>query len=132
MALEFQFRFPLKNGMHARPASRFQEVASTYQAEITFVNRHTGATANGKSTLSLVATITREGDPCALLIRGEDEAAAYEGMQRFVTEVFPGCDEGERPTWRYNDSAGHLLDRVCGNDSLRCAPVIYTCLSNFS
>jgi phosphoenolpyruvate-protein phosphotransferase len=93
MALEFQFVFPLKNGMHARPASLFQDVANAYRSRITFVNLHSGTSGNGKSTLSLVATVTREGDRCALSIEGEDEAAAYEGMQRFLTEEFPGCDD---------------------------------------
>ena len=31
--------------------------------EITFVTRSSGATSNGKSTLSLVGSVTREGDP---------------------------------------------------------------------
>jgi phosphotransferase system HPr (HPr) family protein len=93
MALEFDFVFPLKNGMHARPASRLQDVANAYRSRITFVNLQTGASANGKSTLSLVASVTHEGDRCSLRIEGEDEEAAYAGMQRFVTEEFPGCDE---------------------------------------
>jgi phosphoenolpyruvate-protein phosphotransferase len=93
MALEFPFIFPLKNGMHARPASRFQDVANAYRSRITFVNLQSGGSGNGKSTLSLVATVTHEGDNCALTIEGEDEAAAYEGMRRFLTEEFPGCDD---------------------------------------
>ena len=93
MALEIPFTFPLKNGMHARPASRFQDVAGAYRSSITFVNRQTGARANGKSTLSLVASVTRQGDPCALIIEGEDEEEARQGMQRFLTDEFPGCDE---------------------------------------
>ncbi|HTO93571.1 MAG TPA: phosphoenolpyruvate-utilizing N-terminal domain-containing protein, partial [Bacteroidota bacterium] len=93
MALEIPFVFPLKNGMHARPASRFQEVAGAYRSSITFINRQTGAKANGKSTLALVATVTRQGDPCALLVEGEDEQEALRGMERFIVEEFPGCDE---------------------------------------
>jgi len=93
MALEFDFVFPLKNGMHARPASRFQDVANAYRSSITFVNRQTGVSANGKSTLSLVASVTHEGDQCSLIVDGEDEGAAYEAMRRFLTEEFPGCDE---------------------------------------
>jgi len=93
MAIEFAFVFPLKNGMHARPASRLQDVANAYRSRITFINRHTGASANSKSTLSLVASVTHQGDRCTLIVEGEDEKAAYEGMQRFLTEEFPGCDE---------------------------------------
>jgi multiphosphoryl transfer protein len=93
MSLEYNFVFPLKNGMHARPASLFQEVANGYRSRITFVNQHSGASANGKSTLSLVACGTREGDRCTLIIEGEDEEAAHEAMGRFLTDVFPGSDE---------------------------------------
>ena len=93
MAMEIPFVFPLKNGMHARPASRFQEVAGSYRSGITFVNRRTGARANGKSTLSLVASVTLQGDPCVLMIEGEDEEEASRGMHRFLVDEFPGCDE---------------------------------------
>jgi len=93
MPLEIPFNFPLTNGMHARPASRLQDVAGAYRSTITFVNRRTGARANGKSTLALVATLTRQGDSCALLIEGEDEQEALRGMRRFITEEFPGCDD---------------------------------------
>ena len=93
MALEFAFVFPLKNGLHARPASLLQDVANAYRSTVTFVNRSTGASANGKSTLSLVGSVTREGDPCAVIVEGEDEGAAYEALRRFLTDVFPGCDE---------------------------------------
>jgi len=93
MPKELHFTFPLKNGMHARPASLFQDLANAYRARITFVNRQTGVTANGKSTLSLVGTITREGDPCSLLIEGEDEQAAFAGMEKFLNEEFPACDD---------------------------------------
>jgi fructose-specific PTS system IIA-like component len=93
MALEFAFVFPLKNGLHARPASLLQDVANAYRSTVTFVNRSSGASANGKSTLSLVGSVTREGDPCAVIVEGEDEGAAYEALRRFLTDVFPGCDE---------------------------------------
>jgi fructose-specific PTS system IIA-like component len=93
MPLEFAFVFPLKNGMHARPASLLQDVANAYRSSVTFVNRQTGGTANGKSTLSLVGSITRQGDPCAVIVEGEDEGAAYEALRRFLTDVFPECDE---------------------------------------
>lgn len=93
MALEFAFVFPLKNGMHARPASLLQDVANAYRSSVTFVNRQSGASANGKSTLSLVASVTREGDPCSVIVDGEDEGAAHEALRRFLTEVFPRCDE---------------------------------------
>jgi len=93
MAQEIPFVFPLKNGMHARPASRFQEAAGAYRSSITFVNTQTGTRANGKSTLSLVASVTRAGDPCTLIIEGEDEQEASRGMQRFLADEFPGCDE---------------------------------------
>jgi len=95
--VEIPFVFPLKNGMHARPASRFREVADSYRSAITFVNRRTGARANGKSTLALVATVTLAGDPCVLEIEGDDEGEASRGMERFLAGEFPACDEELAP-----------------------------------
>src|SRR5512141_2164083 len=46
MALEHSFTFPLPNGLHARPASALEEVASTFRAAVTLVNERTGQSAD--------------------------------------------------------------------------------------
>ncbi len=104
MALDFRFTFPLPNGLHARPASIFRDAASQFKSTITLENHRDHSRANAKSALALVATLTRMDDPCSLLIEGEDEKEAYEGLKRFIASEFPHCDDelvqeaiGERP-----------------------------------
>ena len=79
MPRDLLFIFPLKNGFHARPASAFQELANRYASTVTVVNEMSGATANGKSTLALVSTMTKEGDRCVVRIEGPDADRAADG-----------------------------------------------------
>ena len=93
MAEELSFRFPLPQGLHARPASLLREAAGAFRSTITLANRRNGLEANARSTLALVATLTREGDECALRIAGDDESAALEALRRFVSAELPLCDD---------------------------------------
>jgi fructose-specific PTS system IIA-like component len=93
VASEFSFKFPLPNGLHARPASAFEEAARSFASEITFINDRTGAQANVKSVLGMVSTSTLPGDPCRIVLEGADEAPAREELSRFVAEKLPHCDD---------------------------------------
>lgn len=89
MTLEIEFVFPVPGGLHARPASLLRATASEFACAASFVNRRSGRTANAKSTLALVATLTRQGDPCALRVEGADEQAAAEALRRFLRDDLP-------------------------------------------
>ena len=91
MATELSFRFPLPLGLHARPASLLRDAAGAYESAITLTNRRNDLRANAKSTLALVATLTREGDECTLLVAGDDEPEALEGLRRFISVELPRC-----------------------------------------
>lgn len=93
MAQELKFSFPLPNGLHARPASIFRDATIKFSSEITLANRRSNSLANAKSALALVATLTKQGDPCSLLIEGADEQAAFEAMKNFISTELPLCDE---------------------------------------
>ncbi|HQT93752.1 MAG TPA: phosphoenolpyruvate--protein phosphotransferase [Thermoanaerobaculaceae bacterium] len=93
MAKELSFRFPLPHGLHARPASLLRDAAGSFQSAITLTNRRNDLEANAKSTLALVATLTRQGDECTLLIAGGDEPAAAEALRRFISVELPLCDD---------------------------------------
>lgn len=105
MPLEFQFTCSLPNGVHARPASALEEVASCFGAEINLTNQRTGRSANAKSVLSIVGTDIRLNDSCSLRVSGADEADALAALTTFLVNEFPRCDEalptvarnGERP-----------------------------------
>ena len=118
MAQEFAFTFPLPNGLHARPASSLCRAVSRFGSGIVFSNRRTGLSANGRSILALVATLTKHGDECSLRIDGEDEEAAAESLRRFITDDFPNCDEA-LPARPAPPPGGRVLPRVLREPSAR-------------
>ena len=91
--LEHTFQCPLPNGLHARPASQFADVAGRFASEIVLTSARTGAVANAKSILSLVAVDVKLDDACELRIVGEDADAARAALADFIANVLPGCDE---------------------------------------
>ncbi len=97
MPRELHFRFPLPAGLHARPATTLRELAAGFSSQVTFANARNGRTANAKSVLALVATLTREGDDCRLAVAGEDEEAALRRLERFLGDEFPRCDDALPP-----------------------------------
>jgi phosphoenolpyruvate-protein phosphotransferase len=90
---EFSFRFPLSNGLHARPASHLAEMVGRLHADVAFANLRNGATANARSVLALVATDTRLDDPCMFRLSGADSAAALAALRDYLCGEFVRCDE---------------------------------------
>lgn len=93
MTVEIAFAFPLPGGLHARPAARLQEEVARFRSVVTFLNRANGTSASARSVLALVATRTALGEPCALHVQGEDEAAAGAALRKFVRRELPGLDD---------------------------------------
>ncbi|HEY3414176.1 MAG TPA: phosphoenolpyruvate--protein phosphotransferase [Armatimonadota bacterium] len=93
MACEHSFQFPLEHGLHARPASVLRDAADAHSADIRFINHRNGIEANAKSVLSLIAADVHLGDPCSIIVEGDDERSACDALAAFLTDVFPGCDE---------------------------------------
>jgi phosphoenolpyruvate-protein phosphotransferase len=91
--MQIAFTFPLKAGLHARPAARLQDLANRYLSTVTFRNKTNGSTASAKSTLALVSTLTRFGDQCLLTVEGEDQGRAFIDVRDFVTDVLPHADD---------------------------------------
>ena len=89
MAAELSFAFPLPLGLHARPASRLQELAGSFRSSIIWTNLRTGAAADAKSVLSLLSTDTLGDDPCRLRAEGPDEAGAIASLFRMIESDLP-------------------------------------------
>jgi len=87
------FQCPLPNGLHARPASQLAEVAARFASNITLINERTGAGANAKSVLAIVATGVRPNDACRIRVAGEDAESALAAIREFTANVLPACDE---------------------------------------
>lgn len=90
---EFRFICPLPNGLHARPANRLEQVVSGFASRVWLENLSNSRTANARSVLSLVGADIKSGDECLLRVDGEDGAAAYQEIVRFLETEFPTCDE---------------------------------------
>ena len=93
MLLEFTFRCPLPNGLHARPASRLAEVAGRFSADVMLVNVRSGGDANAKSALSIIALGVKLDESCLIRIDGSDAEAVLAALRDFVENVLPDCDE---------------------------------------
>ncbi|HWZ46414.1 MAG TPA: phosphoenolpyruvate--protein phosphotransferase [Candidatus Saccharimonadales bacterium] len=92
MTSEFTFLCPLAHGIHARPASHLANLANRFAATCVLTNLRTGAVADGKSVLSIIAAGVGLHDECRIHLRGADEQVACEALQRFIETDLPGCD----------------------------------------
>ncbi len=92
MALEFKFSCPLPHGLHARPASQMANLVNGFLSSCTLRNLRSGATANLKSVLSIIAADVRFNDECAVGVSGPDETIACSLLQRFIAHELPRCD----------------------------------------
>jgi len=97
MGLEFAFTCPLRDGVHARPASAIEDVARRFASTTTFVNERTGDTAAATSVLGLVSLAIAHRDPCRVVISGPDERAAFDALTRFLRDDLPRSDDALPP-----------------------------------
>lgn len=93
MPLEQQFKCPLPNGVHARPASALEEVVRVFDSDVILVNQRTRRAANSKSILAIVGADIRHTDTCLFKISGPDEQEAMAALTTFLHEKFPLCDQ---------------------------------------
>ena len=92
MHFEHRFLCPLVNGLHARPASHLEALASQSPATVTLFNERTGAQANAKSVLSLVGADILPNDPLRLVVEGLEAEAAFARLVHFLDEEFAATD----------------------------------------
>ncbi|MBC8039969.1 MAG: HPr family phosphocarrier protein, partial [Opitutaceae bacterium] len=90
--LEHRFACPLPNGLHARPASHLEAVASRFAASAVLVNERTGAEANAKSVLALIGADIHAADPLLLRVSGADADAAFTALVKFLRDDFAATD----------------------------------------
>jgi len=121
--MQIDFTFPLKAGLHARPAARLQEETQRFLSSVTFLNRTNGASVNAKSTLALVSTLTRLGDACSLVVEGKDQARACVALKDFVAQVLLHCDDDLLPAELPAGESEPLPRLLRGSSPLRGLPV---------
>ncbi len=78
-----------KEGLHARPASLFVNMASSFKSNITLIkNENYGKEYAGKSILSVMTMAAAAGDQLTIIADGEDEATAIEKLQALIETGF--------------------------------------------
>ncbi len=78
-----------KNGLEARPAALFVQLASKYQSDI-FIQVATKK-VNAKSIMGMMSVGTIKGDSIELIVDGVDEEEAIKSLSEFLSleEVTP-------------------------------------------
>ena len=75
-----------KHGLHARPAAQFVKIAGKFKSDIKVVKD--GLEINGKSIMGIMMLAAEPGSEITLLIRGEDENAAFEALKELIIQKF--------------------------------------------
>ncbi|MGL4362538.1 MAG: HPr family phosphocarrier protein [Cellulosilyticaceae bacterium] len=74
----------LKNGLEARPAALFVQLASKYESNITIVANE--KQINAKSIMGMMSLGSIKGAEIQLLIDGEDEQVAMNELKEFFNQ----------------------------------------------
>lgn len=72
----------LPNGLHARPAAKVAQVASSVKSQVTFGKG--GKSVSAKNVLSLLSLGIKEGDKVNVTVEGEDEDAAVRQLEELL------------------------------------------------
>lgn len=87
-----------EHGLHARPAARFVQLASTFNAEIRVTNLTTGSRTVSAKSLNALATLgALNGHQIQIQARGEQAAQALDALKRLTEERFGESRQSTRP-----------------------------------
>ena len=73
----------LENGLEARPVAMLVQIASQYESVI-YVEKGT-ARVNAKSIMGMMSLGMDSGETVTVSADGEDEAAAIDGIEKFLS-----------------------------------------------
>ena len=81
-----QFQYTIKDelGVHARPAGLLVKLAKQYTSAITIDKN--GKTCDMRKLMAVMGMGIRQGETITVTAEGEDEAAAIEAVEKFLTE----------------------------------------------
>ena len=118
--IEYQFTCPAINGIHARPANRIEQIASSFSSQIIIENLKNGKSANARSILSLIAADVKADDECLLRISGNDSELAYRELTRFIEKELPVIDDSTFEEFEVNDRP--YISPVISNAGVQIIP----------
>jgi phosphotransferase system HPr (HPr) family protein len=68
-----------ESGLHARPASQFEEMANSFTSDIT-IEKEDGKICDGKSIVDILYIVIKKGDTITLSAEGLDEKEAIDSL----------------------------------------------------
>lgn len=80
-------------GLHARPAYMFVELATKFDAQIEVIKEN--ERIDGKSILSILTLGAEQGTELSLLATGPDAEDAVNQLARLFADGFPGRENGK-------------------------------------
>ncbi len=83
----------VREGLHARPATRFVKLAKSFASDVEI--EKSGKSASAKSSVKLMLLSVMENDEVILRVKGEDEAEALESLSNYLQDPNAGLDEDE-------------------------------------
>ena len=87
MLIERRTKIKNTNGLHARPATRFAEIANKFNSEI-FVKTKNKEEVNGKSIIDLLTLGAKRGTELLITADGEDNEIALDALEGLVNDGF--------------------------------------------
>ena len=81
---EFQYTVKDACGIHARPAGLLVKVAKGFASTATL--EKDGKSCDLRKLMALMGMGVKQGDTVTVKVEGDDEAAAAEAIQKFLTE----------------------------------------------
>ncbi|MBI3324004.1 MAG: HPr family phosphocarrier protein [Candidatus Omnitrophica bacterium] len=73
-----------RQGLHARPAALFVEIANRFTSRVTVKKGR--RSVDGKSIMGLLTLAARQGSRISIVVNGPDAQEALEHLARLVTE----------------------------------------------
>ena len=80
--IEQTLRIENKLGLHVRPAAKFVELASQFEADVTLIKDN--LEVNGKSIMGVLMLEAEYGTKVTLRVEGEDEQDSAEALSDFL------------------------------------------------
>ncbi len=90
MLCEIEVTIRNRLGLHARPASRFAQLAGEFKSDIYLVKDN--ETVDGKSILEILTIACPKGSVLTLRAEGDDAQEAVEALRELVAGCFGNID----------------------------------------
>jgi len=114
--MERRITIRVRDGLHARPATRFVKLAKSFACDVEIIKGSKSASA--KSAVKLMLLSILENDEVVLKTTGEDEGPALDQLASYLQDPLAGLDD-DAPA----SNAGATLKAVAASEGIGLGPV---------